>query len=98
MKFSTIYILRCNDFYKIGITNNNVEGRIAQLQTGNPYEIKLVKTYKVPSTTESSLHGILKNSGLHERGEWFHLEDAALGIIMKTLEMREQIYQKAMPK
>ena len=33
-----LYIIKCNEFHKIGIAND-VEARLAQLSTGNPYQL-----------------------------------------------------------
>ena len=43
-----IYIIRCDkqNLFKIGISNN-VDKRLKQLQTGNPYKLKCI--YKIKS-------------------------------------------------
>jgi len=69
-----IYVVKCNEFYKIGITSN-VDNRLNSLRTGNPYKIELV--FSVPmfhaKEIEESLHKGLKDYK-HFR-EWFRLEE-----------------------
>jgi len=38
----TTYVLRCEDWYKIGYTQNSLNGRIEAMRTGNPFQIRLV--------------------------------------------------------
>lgn len=74
-----VYFLYCpaiNNEYqlvKIGQTKNNVEKRIKQLQTGNPFPIEIYAV--VFSTTykqvEKDLHAKYKRRRCH--GEWFQL-------------------------
>jgi hypothetical protein len=71
-----VYLIRANKvFYKIGIARD-VYKRIAQLQTGCPFEVTLVHliptTY--PQRLEQGLHKIFEHKRL--RGEWFALADA----------------------
>ncbi len=56
---------------KIGYTYSNVFTRLASLQTGCPFELKLIKTIGGNSIHETSLHKKFKR--FHLRGEWFHL-------------------------
>lgn len=43
-----LYLIHCRnglrDFYKVGVAND-VESRLAQLQTGNPLEMKILGAY-----------------------------------------------------
>lgn len=66
-----IYILKTGDcYFKVGVTNH-IEGRLANLQTGCPTEISIIKTYPVdfPFETELTIQEFLKN--LPRRGEWY---------------------------
>lgn len=56
--------------YKIGISHN-VEKRIKELQTGNPYKIVLIEKFKTPYAfkIESALHRRYKIDNI--KGEWF---------------------------
>lgn len=55
---------------KIGKTNNSVEHRLAQLQTGNSEELHLVWIDLEQDVTEEEIHTELKEHNI--RGEWFH--------------------------
>ena len=35
-----VYVLECQNFYKIGYTNDSIKSRIADLQVGNPFRIE----------------------------------------------------------
>jgi hypothetical protein len=85
-KGQIIYIVRCNEFYKIGITDN-IKKRMVALQTGNPYELSLVKTYRAVTTFEGEIHDMFVRQKV--RGEWFQLDTASLEVIMEILEAYE---------
>lgn len=89
---SSLYLARCNNYYKIGTTlDSSIANRLAQLQIGNPYVIKLLdKTGIVKNAYElkKELHKMLKNKLV--RGEWFKLEDKELKRVIKVFkEARE---------
>ncbi len=42
-----LYVLRCNEHYKIGITKTSVHKRVANMQTGNPFPIEIVSVFNV---------------------------------------------------
>lgn len=61
--------------YKIGITKNNVEKRLKQLQTGSSSLLLLINTFESVfyKQIEKLLHRHhLKN---HVHGEWFEMDD-----------------------
>ena len=65
----TLYFLHCDRFVKIGIADD-VQARIAQLQTGNPHAIELLGTLPdVPETLEGVFHNAFLDD--HHSGEWF---------------------------
>lgn len=69
---SCIYFLACNEFVKIGISEN-IARRIASIQTGNPNPVRLIAAYRVddPYAIEAALHAEWK---LHRTiGEWFKM-------------------------
>lgn len=72
--WSYVYIMRCGDYHKIGITEN-LDNRINQIQTGNPYPIELVFAVKHPKSSliEKELHK--KYSNKNWKREWFELQD-----------------------
>lgn len=59
--------------YKIGISHN-VERRIKELQTGNPYKIVLKEKFKTPYAfkIEAALHRRYKIDNI--KGEWFDFD------------------------
>jgi hypothetical protein len=67
-----IYFIQCGKSgpIKIGQTNNDVQERLNQLQTGCPYELKLLWVYTGDDYTESEIHSELSQE--RTRGEWFH--------------------------
>ena len=75
---SLIYLLYIDTpdsrLYKIGHTKHHLQNRINQLQTGCPYEIKIMETF-------NSIHGQIVERALHNmyshnvtHGEWFNLD------------------------
>lgn len=69
-----LYLIHCRnglrDFYKVGVAND-VESRLAQLQTGNPLEMKILGAYGFDNAEipERAIHQAWKKQ--HVRGEWF---------------------------
>jgi hypothetical protein len=69
-----VYLVRCNEYSKIGIATNLVS-RVIGLQCGNPYNLYLHDAYSFDNGahyTESSLHAIFEEKS--KRGEWFQLD------------------------
>ena len=77
-----IYIISCQEYYKIGISND-VNKRTDDLQIGNPFELKVIDMILVekPSSYESLIHMKLKD--YHVRGEWFN---ASIHEIRKVID------------
>jgi hypothetical protein len=75
-----LYLIKCNEFYKIGSTNN-VSARVDQLQTGNPYPLIVDSYYKFDyaDSVERCLHSKFKNKRVS--GEWFNLENDDLQML-----------------
>lgn len=69
---------------KIGQTSNGVEDRIAQLQSGCPYELKLLWLYTGDDFTESEIHGRFRQEKI--RGEWFRPSQKLLRFIREECE------------
>lgn len=69
---SYLYIIKCQDYHKIGIAND-VESRLSQLATGNPYRLDVVVTYEFENAevVEKAIHQRYKDK--RKRGEWFEL-------------------------
>jgi hypothetical protein len=68
-----LYIIKCDIYYKIGITSN-IESRLNSLQCGNPFELEIVCAFRVKNANklEKALHSGLKIFN-HKR-EWFILD------------------------
>lgn len=73
--FSTVYAIRVKDqnYFKVGYTDN-LEQRLASLQTGNPFELTVylkIETF-FPREIEKLIHTLLE--GCEMKGEWFSVE------------------------
>lgn len=74
-----VYLLKSyneelGDVYKIGITKNNIDERLMNLNTGNPNEISIQEIYEckiAPRTLEARLHKAYNYCRV--KGEWFNL-------------------------
>ena len=74
-----VYLIRCNDGhfqtkYKIGIAQD-VQTRLAQLQTGSPYVLEVMECYGYENAevVERALHQAFKKQRI--QGEWFILDN-----------------------
>lgn len=76
--------------FKIGITRNDVQKRIKQLQTGNGEEIYLINTHETnfPFFVERLLHKKLYPK--QKRNEWFYLDVDDIVNFKKYCEEIEQ--------
>jgi hypothetical protein len=73
-----VYLLLTGDeLYKIGISKDSPQGRLKSLQTGNPFQIQLLKQYISPhyKKIEKMLHRRFASLRTREKGEWFHLKE-----------------------
>lgn len=81
------------EFYKIGWTENgDVEKRLNQLQTGNPYKIVLVDYFVASSIkTEKVLHNHFDSQRI--TGEWFKLtNDDVKNLLNENWRINNHIY------
>lgn len=84
-----IYIIHQEntDFYKIGYSQNP-EQRLRELQTGSPFQLRLIEIYEVTSDNapyfENKIHGWLSFNRL--QGEWFSLSNILLGRLKRRIE------------
>lgn len=69
-----VYLIKMDSCFKIGIAQD-VESRLAQLQTGSPYDLEVVQCYEFHNaqTVEGALHQ--KFGDVRMRGEWFRLKE-----------------------
>ena len=65
------------ELHKIGITKNDPNIRVKQLQTGNPNEVSLLYTYESENykKVEKWMHRKYTNNKTLANNEWFNLED-----------------------
>ena len=70
----TIYLIKSEDSYKIGISIDPKHRR-SNLSTGNPEEISIIKKFesKYPTKLETALHNTFNLK--RKRGEWFILNE-----------------------
>lgn len=74
---SNVYILRCGDVVKIGISNDPYK-RVKQLQTGNSNKISLVCYVKMRTRIEAhNLESVLHKEFYSDNtlGEWFDINE-----------------------
>ena len=72
-----LYLIECQNLYKIGVAHD-VVNRLATLQTGNPFQLRVVDCYEFANAevVERGLHQ--KFSLIRKRGEWFALNQGDL--------------------
>lgn len=91
-----IYFIGCNDRYvKIGVSHSP-DSRLDGFQTGNPYDLTMLKTVDVSHKAEAYLHD--KFSHLHHRGEWFNLTSELRDYIATEAETDLHQFEKQHPK
>jgi len=88
-----LYLIKCQQFYKIGIAND-VESRLAQLSTGNPFplEVEIIYEFENAEVVERAIHQRYKN--VRQHGEWFSLDyDAKQNIHSICLALGGSAYE-----
>ena len=85
-----IYLIKCNEFYKIGRTAN-LDKRFEIFQIGCPYPLLIYFAGKVPNAIESEeyLHYIFEKKRV--RGEWFKLDDSDLLKAIRYILLAEEL-------
>lgn len=78
---STLYILKCQNVYKIGITTTTVTRRVKSLQTGNAYKITRYWSKKCSNYVQMEKYFHRKFAKKRLLGEWFALDDNDLEFI-----------------
>lgn len=76
--YGYVYLLRCEQYYKIGIAKDVVKRTIGS-QTGNPFEVKIIDTFLSldKNADEKILHRLM--SEYWHRGEWFEIPKTMIG-------------------
>lgn len=75
---SVVYVIQCNNFFKIGFSCSGLGSRLDWLQMGNPYDLRVVFVILTPNNKllERKLHE--KFNSKRVRGEWFELTEKDL--------------------
>jgi hypothetical protein len=87
-----VYLIECHDFVKAGYADN-VQVRLCALQTGNPYELRLLKAFQTDHMIrdEARIHALWKRYEV--RGEWFQVPAGELAAVVNA-ESFEGIFQQ----
>jgi hypothetical protein len=91
MQKEYLYLLECEQYYKIGISNNP-KIRFTSIRTANPFEVKPVMcifTYdrKKTKQLESMLHSRFKR--MQHRNEWFTKSFEIVNLIKSKVDNKE---------
>ena len=75
-----LYIMKCLEFYKIGITHNP-RARESTIQSSNPTEVRLINYFELPKKLNTRRLCIEFEESVHQsfsskkvRGEWYALD------------------------
>jgi hypothetical protein len=66
-----IYFIKSKKFVKIGVSSDP-NSRLKELQTGNPFKLKIAATIPGHFATEKELHNIFERFRME--GEWFRYD------------------------
>jgi len=85
-----LYLIKCNQYYKIGCASD-AQSRLASLQTGSPFDLELVAMYEFENAeiVERALHQKFRSR--NKRGEWFDLDNEAIGDLKSLCAMLDGI-------
>lgn len=79
---NNLYVINAHGtrMYKVGITDQAVEQRLANLQTGNHLRLVIVRVYRGLGVrhVEAEVHRLLARYRVRSDGEWFELESPAM--------------------
>lgn len=84
-----IYIIQCEQFFKIGYTGGRVRDRLNGIRSSNPYELHLLCVFRAANEkeakqTEKILHEIHNSKRIS--GEWYELDYKAIDAIKEYLK------------
>lgn len=72
-----VYFIGCNEYTKIGYTND-IKRRMREIQTCNPYNIKLLYIINNVHNVSIEKHAHLHFKQYHIRGEWYKISDSQI--------------------
>lgn len=85
-----VYLIRMGHslIFKIG-KSNDPQGRLANLQTANPYKLKMVHLFRADnaSAAEEMLHGYFHEK--RKEGEWFRLTQVEKELLLKVSQFEQ---------
>ena len=82
-----VYLIECNNNYKIGYTRKSIEQRIKQMKTGNSGNLNLVSYFESKWGTKIESHFHRKYKWKKVSGEWFNLTEE--DVLTFELECKE---------
>lgn len=71
-----LYFIRCGEYVKIGRADN-INSRMSQLKSMNPYPLELIKVLENEGYREKEFHE--KYEKYHHQGEWYGCEVVDIG-------------------
>jgi hypothetical protein len=92
-----IYFIICEQYVKIG-TTSNLEARLLDMRTGNPFKMELAASIAGGHRTERELHARYKE--FRYQGEWFHLRGELASYVadLRKIYARQIAKEKAAQK
>ena len=84
----TIYFLQCQEFQKIGISEN-FKSRLSTIQNATPFNVEVITTNEVQDAREHEKRLLLKYYSKRVSGEWFKFNFAEIQDIKKYIESIE---------
>jgi len=91
-KIPTVYVMRCEQFIKIGWTTN-VSLRLKHLSTSNPFPITLLGQAEADRGCEMELHEMFRE--FRSTGEWFELPEGELEALKQWIVQRDGQWETA---
>ena len=90
-----VYLIQEGDtnLFKIGFSKTPLK-RLAGLQTGNPHELRIVKTWPGTRFIETRFHSELEE--IRGKGEWFKIED--VDSVLSAIEAATSCFAPFVPK
>lgn len=76
----TVYFVKCGDFIKIGVAENDLDRRLRNLQCANPLPLELIATCAGGYRKERAFHK--QFAALRVRDEWFRFD----GVLKEFVE------------
>ncbi len=77
--------------YKIGYSAANPERRLNELQTGSPYDLKLILLTDGEREDEAKIHNWMEKKGWRIKGEWFDIKNHDLFQLAFAIGLNREI-------